>query len=67
MAHDGNAIGLGGCSLLELGGHLGRIPIGPDVLYIRTGILGSLQSTVIDDLLKTTTGCSAREEDDLGA
>ena len=65
VAHDGNAIGLGGCGLLELGGHLGRIPVGPDVLHVRAGILGSLESTVIDDLLEASTGCSAGEEDDL--
>ena len=55
MAHDGNAIGLGGYGLRELGGHLGRIPVGPHVLHIRARICGRGESAVIDDGLKATT------------
>jgi len=58
MAHDGNAIPawwLRAC--LELGGHLGRIQSDQTYCTFRAGILGSLDGTIIDDLLKASTGC----------
>src|SRR5574341_197813 len=67
MAHDGNAVGLGGYSLLELGSHLCRIPVGPHVFHIRSRIFCRLESTVINDSLEAATWCPTWEEYDFGA
>jgi len=65
VAHDGDAIGLGRDRLLELGHHLQRVPVRPDVRDVRAeGILCCLRP-VVDDGLEAAAFGTAREEDDL--
>ena len=53
MAHDGDAVGLGGDRFLELLDHLLRIPVGEDVAHLGAevglGLLGAVVDVVGED------------------
>ncbi len=65
MAHDGDAVGLGGDRFLELLDHLLRVPVGEDIAHRGAQIGFGLLGAVVDIVGEHAAGRAAGEEGDL--
>ncbi len=66
VAHNGDAIGLGGCGFGKLGHHFLRVPVGPNVFHICAQVGRSRYRAVINNRIKGAAGRSTGEEHNLG-